>query len=83
MLNQYPAQKQGIINTLVHRARSICELEQLEELHHLRMALRGTGYTKRNIEKDPRDERKGNLSSNDISTLHIQMYDEIECLLRR
>ncbi|XP_018578567.1 uncharacterized protein LOC108916756 [Anoplophora glabripennis] len=50
--HHHPAQKQGIINTLIHRARIIGEPGHLaEELEHLRTALRGNGYTARNIER--------------------------------
>ncbi|XP_018564785.1 uncharacterized protein LOC108906108 [Anoplophora glabripennis] len=45
------AQKQGIINTLIHRTRIISEPRHLaEELEHLGTDLRGNGYTARNIE---------------------------------
>ncbi|XP_018573784.1 uncharacterized protein LOC108912855 [Anoplophora glabripennis] len=50
--HHHPAQKQGIINTLIHRARIISEPRHLaKELEHLRTALRGNGYTARNIEQ--------------------------------
>ncbi|XP_023310001.1 uncharacterized protein LOC108904855 [Anoplophora glabripennis] len=50
--HHYPAQKQGIINTLIHRARIISEPRHLaEELEHLRTALRGNSYKTRNIER--------------------------------
>ncbi|XP_018577017.1 uncharacterized protein LOC108915468 [Anoplophora glabripennis] len=43
--HHHPAQKQGIINTFIHRARIISEPRHLaEELEHLRTALRGNGY---------------------------------------
>ncbi|XP_018576512.1 uncharacterized protein LOC108915047 [Anoplophora glabripennis] len=50
--HHHPAQKQGIINTLIHQAGIIGEPRHLaEELEHLRTALRGNGYTARNIER--------------------------------
>ncbi|XP_018576317.1 uncharacterized protein LOC108914886, partial [Anoplophora glabripennis] len=50
--HHHPAQKQGIINTLIHRARIISEPRHLaEELEHLRTALRGNGYKAGNIER--------------------------------
>ncbi|XP_018577260.1 uncharacterized protein LOC108915650 [Anoplophora glabripennis] len=50
--HHHSAQKQGIINTLIHRARIISEPRySAEELEHLRTALRGNGYTARNIER--------------------------------
>ncbi|XP_018573327.1 uncharacterized protein LOC108912561 [Anoplophora glabripennis] len=50
--HHHPAQKQGIINTLIHRARIISEPRHLaEELEHLRTALIVNGCTERNIER--------------------------------
>ena len=50
--HHHPAQKQGVINTLVHRAKIISEPEFLSyELDHLRMALLKNGYKKKDIER--------------------------------
>ncbi|XP_018567608.1 uncharacterized protein LOC108908159 [Anoplophora glabripennis] len=50
--HHHPAQKQGIINTLIHRTRIISETRHLaEELEHLRTALIVNGCTTRKNER--------------------------------
>ncbi|KAI7815319.1 Serine protease [Rhyzopertha dominica] len=50
--HHHPAQKQGVINTLIQRAKLVSEPDHLEEeLEHLRRALQKTGYPMAQIEK--------------------------------
>ncbi|KAJ8909529.1 hypothetical protein NQ315_013583 [Exocentrus adspersus] len=54
----YPAQKQGVIKTLIHqRARYICEQNELDdELKHLRIAI---SCNRTSIEVGEKEESRG------------------------
>lgn len=63
--HHHPKQKRGLMNTLVHRAKTICSENHLQsELDHLRGALIDNGYRPREIERalhrnpTPRQERE-------------------------
>lgn len=50
--NHHPAQKQSVINTLIHRAKTLSEVGNLhEELATLKEVLISNGFTSRNIER--------------------------------
>ena len=50
--NHHPRQTRGIIETLVERAKHICDPKHLpEELQHLNTALQSKGYSKREIKR--------------------------------
>jgi hypothetical protein len=50
--HHHPSNKQAVLSTLVHRARSLCDQESLHsELEFLRTAFRQNGYSNRQIRR--------------------------------
>ena len=57
--NHHPKQKRGVINTLINRALQICEPQFIsEELKHLNTVLQANGYSKKDIDRATRSQRK-------------------------
>lgn len=67
-----PAQKQEVLNTLIHRARVISErLHLREELDHLCRVLKKNGYNRANIERAIRTKRERQEPSERLATIYL------------
>lgn len=55
----HPAQRNSVLNTLVHRARSICDKESLPgELQHLKDTFKKNGYSENQIRRALKNDQK-------------------------
>jgi hypothetical protein len=55
----HPAQKNGVLRTLVQRAKTICDTESIgEELQHLKKTFRKNGYSERVVSHALNSKRK-------------------------
>ena len=88
--HHHPSQKQAMINTLVHRAKQLCEPDSLQdEVNHLKKTMKINGYSTWKIDKclRPRHINKDQDNTRPLSTVKIPYVkgttDKIANVLRK